>query len=311
MTAHIAEIIETDAPIANWFGVGGRADTLARPRTLDELRDLLVMFAGKPIRVLGDGANLLVDDEGVDGVVLSLEHFDDVEYLGFDPADDTPTSRPRSVIVRAGAGHRLPHLIIQTVRLGIAGLETLAGIPASVGGAAFMNAGGAFGQIADAIDTVHAVTRLGDVVAIPHDQLAFDYRHSGLGWLVITAVDFDLTLVPEERRPRVRQRLKDVMTYKKGSQPLGADSAGCVFKNPVVGGAHVSAGRLIDLAGCKGMRIGGAEVSRVHANFIVTREGCAARDVLDLIEAVKDVVRERAGVELETEIAIWRRADGA
>jgi UDP-N-acetylmuramate dehydrogenase len=302
------DIIEFDAPIHTWFGIGGRADALARPRSVDELRDLLRMYAGQSIRVLGDGANLLVDDAGVDGLVVSLEKLDSIEYIGWDPVTGPVPDRATAIGMRVGAGVKLPKLIVETVRFGIAGLEVLSGIPASVGGAVFMNAGGAFGQTADVVDAVHAVSRLGDTLAIPHDQIQFDYRHSGLGWLIITAVEFDLTLLPTERHASLRQRMKDVMAYKRDTQPLGEDSAGCVFKNPVVTGTRVSAGMLIDKAGCKGMRIGGAEVSEVHANFIVTEPGCRAADVIDLMERVRDRVRTTMKVELEPEVAVWRRA---
>ncbi len=301
------EIIETDAPIPTWFGIGGRADTLARPAGVEELRDLLRMFAGQPIRVLGDGANLLVDDDGVDGLVVSLERLDSVEYIGFDPVMSPAPERPRAVSVRAGAGVRLPKLIVETVRHGISGLEVLAGIPASVGGAAFMNAGGTFGQMADVVDRVQALTRLGDELDIPHDQIHFDYRDSGLGWLIITSVEFDLTALPPPRQGKLRQRMKDVMTYKRATQPLADDSAGCVFKNPIVSGRRVSAGMLIDRAGCKGMREGGAMVSQRHANFIVTERGCRAADVIALMDRVRARVAERMDVELEPEVVVWRR----
>lgn len=302
------DIIQFEAPIPTWFGVGGRADALARPRSVDELRDLLRMYAGQPIRVLGDGANLLVDDDGVDGLVVSLDRLDSIEYIGYDPVTGSIPDRARAICMRVGAGVKLPKLIVETVRFGIAGLEVLSGIPASVGGAVFMNAGGAFGQIADVVDTVHAVSRLGDTLRIPHDQIQFDYRHSGLGWLVITEVEFDVTLLPAERHAKLRQRMKDVMAYKRDTQPLGDDSAGCVFKNPLVGAERVSAGMLIDRAGCKGMRVGGAQVSPQHANFIVTEPGCRARDVIALMEQVRARVHETLFVELEPEVAVWRRA---
>ncbi len=307
MTLALAEIIQTNAPIPTWFDVGGRADILATPRTVDELRDLIQAFAGQTIRVLGDGANLLVDDGGVDGIVIDLRHFSAIDYRGFDPTGGSP-ERPLDVIVEAGAGVRLPKLITETVRAGLAGLETLGGIPATVGGAAFMNAGGAFGQIADSIEAVHALSRLGDELVIPHDQINFDYRHSGLGWLILTSVEFNLTALPEDRAGDLRRRLKEVMAYKKGSQPLAENSAGCVFKNPMVDGDRVSAGMLIDRSECKGMRVGGARVSDVHANFIVTEPGCTAGDVIALMERIAATVRERTSAVLEPEVVIWRRS---
>ena len=310
MNAMLSDIIEANAPIPTWFRVGGKADLLARPRSVEELRDLLRMFAGERVSVLGDGANLLVDDEGVDGLVLSLEHLNRVEYLGFDGGAALP-DRATTIFVRAEAGARLPKLITQTNRDGLEGLEHLGGIPASIGGAVFMNAGGAFGDIAQSIESVTALTRLGDELTIPHDEINFDYRHSGLSWLIITSVEFHLESIPEAKRAAARQRLKDVMTYKKSSQPLREDSAGCVFKNPVLSGTRVSAGKMIDQSGCKRLRVGGAEVSDIHANFIVTHPGCMARDILNLLEEVRERVERSHSIRLEPEIAIWQRGGKA
>ena len=307
MSVALSEIIQANAPIPTWFRVGGCADLLATPRNVPELRDLLQAFAGQTIRIFGDGANLLVADEGVDGLVIDLRHFSSVDYRGFDTAGGAP-KRPTEVIIEAGAGVRLPRLIVDTVRMGLGGLETLGGIPASVGGAVFMNAGGAFGQIADSVESVHALSRLGDELVIPHDQINFDYRFSGLGWLIITSVEFHLTALPEDRAADLRRRLKEVMSYKSDSQPMAENSAGCVFKNPTVDGERVSAGMLIDRSECKGMARGGARVSHVHANFIVTEPGCCANDVLELMAEVRARVLERQGVTLEPEVVVWRRS---
>lgn len=295
------ELLRFDAELPTWFGVGGSADRYIEPPDLPTLRDALMAFAGHRIRVLGDGANLLVCDQGVDGLVVNLKALDKVETI----ADSTQPGA--DVIVRAQAGAQLPKLIVDTVRDGLAGLEVLAGIPASVGGAAIMNAGGAFGEIGDHIHAVHALTHSAAELCIPANQIAFDYRSSGLEHLVITAVDFRLTRLAKADQPALRQRLKDIMAYKKDTQPMGADSAGCAFKNPTVKGERLSAGMLIDQAGCKGWREGGAEVSTVHANFIVTHDGCTATDILNLMDRVAARVRAEHHIELKPEIAIWRR----
>lgn len=297
------EILEHDAAIPTWFHCGGRADLLARPRSVGELRDLLLAFASEPIRILGDGANLLVADEGVDGLVISLEKLDRAEF-------DTPTRH--SALVRAEAGAKLPQLITEAVRRGLAGLETLAGIPATIGGAVVMNAGGAFGQVSDVVAEVEALTRAGAEVRIPRAEIHFGYRHSGLNHLIITAATFALRPVPAAGQPALREKLKEVMAYKKGSQPMAAHSAGCCFKNPAAApgsDTRVSAGRLIDEAGCKGLRIGGAEVSAHHANFIVAHPGCTATDVIRVMEEVERHVRDRLGVRLEREVVVWRRGE--
>ena len=293
MTFALQDRVTRLAPIDTWFGVGGSADAYAEPETLDELRSLIDLFEGD-VRVLGDGANLLVDDDGVGGLVVSLRHFSTV----------TPFQAAGMPMLTVGAGVNLPKLVIQTVRDGLGGLETLAGVPASVGGATRMNAGGAFGEIANVIHTVRGVTLQGEAVETPRREIDFAYRHSGLENIIITEVE--LAMAPGDPAA-LRKRLKDVMAYKKHSQPMAEKSAGCVFRNPTVGGSHVSAGRLIDQAGCKGLRLGGADVSQVHGNFFITHPGATARDVLQLIEEVRQRVLTDLDVALETEVVIWKR----
>lgn len=293
-------LIERNAVIPTWFGIGGRADALARPATTEQLRALVREFHGQPIRILGDGANLLVDDDGVDGLVLSLERMDRVDW----PADGAPGD----VLVPMQAGASLFRIIPESVRRGLAGLETIAGIPATIGGAIAMNAGGAFGQIADVVSSVEALTLQGEAVSLRRDQIDFDYRRSGLGELVITGATLRLRRTPDSERDALRARLKEVMEYKKASQPMAERSAGCFFKNPTVDGRRVSAGMLIDQCGCKGLAVGGASVSTRHANFIVTGADCRARDILSLTAEVARRVRQQAGVELEREVVVWRRS---
>jgi len=294
--------IEVDAPIPTWFGVGGRADRLARPTTVEELRQCVEL--DPDLRVLGDGANLLVDDAGVSELVVDLSGgvFREVAVH-----DETG-------FVVAGAGARLPQLINECVRRGLGGLETLAGIPASVGGAVVMNAGGAFGEIRESVLRVHAMDRAGREHGIDRSHIDFGYRRSRLNHLIVTSVEFVLRPGDPET---LRKRLWECMEYKKRTQPLREDSAGCVFKNPTLGdaiegvggsGERVSAGLLIDRAGLKGTRVGGAEVSAHHANFIVTHGGATARDVIDLIALVQDRVRERFGVTLDREVVVWERS---
>lgn len=290
-----------DQAIPTWFGIGGRADRLATPTTDDELAACLML--DPELVVLGDGANLLVDDPGVAALVVSLRG---PRFTGW-------TIDDRTGAVRVGAGANLPKLINEAVRRGLAGLEGLAGIPASVGGALVMNAGGAFGQIADAVVRVHARRRDGSPITLERRDIAFDYRRSGLHDLVIT--DAELALTPAEPAA-LRTRLLEVMEYKKASQPMAAKSAGCVFKNPTLHadlpsiaarGSRVSAGLLVDRAGCKGLAVGGASVSHRHANFIVTAHGARAGDVIDLLRLVRQRVDDTFGVRLEPEIVIWGR----
>lgn len=298
---HVRErvVIEHEAEIPTWFGVGGRARRLARPRTLDELRQCLEIDPA--LRVLGDGANLLVSDSGVDELVVALTA-PDMRSVMWDEA------RGR-VIAMAGAS--LPRLVAKAASLGLAGLEGLGGIPATVGGAVVMNAGGRFGQIADVVACVHVLTRDGREVRLARSDIPFDYRHSGLGDSIVLAAELQLT---HDAPAAIRRRLMQVMAYKKRTQPLAARSAGCCFRNPVLphdidqighAGERVSAGRLIEHCGCRGLTVGGAAVSGEHANFLVVRPGARARDVLELMDLVAARVYERLGVRLEREVVVW------
>lgn len=295
--------VSRHTPIETWFGIGGSADRFARPESIDQLRAALALDAH--LRVLGDGANLLVDDDGVGELVIALSA----------PAFARVEWNDQTGLVRAGAGANLPKLITEAVRRGLGGIEGLGGIPASLGGAARMNAGGAFGEIASSIARVHGVDRAGNTVALDRKDVDFSYRHSGLDDLIITSVDLQLT--PQDPRP-LRQKLKDVMAYKAGSQPMGDLSAGCVFKNPTLthdvkdigaAGQRISAGLLIDRAGAKGTAVGGASVSPRHGNFIVTDAATAkARHVIDLMSQVAARVHDAFGVTLIPEVVIWRRS---
>ncbi|HVU64777.1 MAG TPA: UDP-N-acetylmuramate dehydrogenase [Phycisphaerales bacterium] len=303
MTA-VAEIpIVLNAPIQTWFGIGGGADRLATPESMEQLRQCLATDVH--LRVLGDGANLLVDDDGVGELVVALSKpaFMDVHW-------DKEGGR-----LKAGAGANLPKLVIESVRLGLGGLEGLGGIPATIGGAIRMNAGGAFGQIADVVDRVHGIRRDGSEFSLGRKEVGFSYRHSGLDDAIITSVE--LALFPTDAG-RLRTRHKEVMAYKAKSQPMADRSAGCVFKNPTLkadlkdigaSGQRVSAGMLIDRAGCKGMAVGGASVSERHGNFIVTDPKTAkARHVIELMEHVVRRVDDYFGVTLEREVVVWQRS---
>jgi len=299
--------VHADALIPTWFRIGGRADRLVHVRTLNELIEAVAIDPA--CRVLGDGANLLVDDDGVGELVVATTGMNAVEI------------NAASGRVLADAGADLPKLILATGRAGLAGLEGLGGIPATVGGAIVMNAGGAFGQIADSVAAVHMIDRGGAVRRLARDEIAFGYRHSGLSPAIVARVEFQLT--SSDPVP-LRERLKDVMAYKKKSQPMAADSAGCCFKNPTLSadvaddrgaighaGQRVSAGMLIDRAGLKGLAAGGASVSPVHGNFLVTKTGAKARDVIDLMAEIEKRVRDRFGVVLEREVVVWTRDRGS
>jgi UDP-N-acetylmuramate dehydrogenase len=252
--------------------------------------------------VLGSGANLLVADEGVDGVVVKLdqEAFTEVKY--------NPTGQVSAM--RAMAGADMARTLMDATRRGLEGLSQMAGIPATIGGAIRMNAGGAYGAIGDAVESVACLTRSGEKVTYPASEIKFGYRGTNIPDPIILWATFKLT--PTDPIA-LRERVKEIFSYKKSTQPLADHSAGCTFKNPIdpVSEQRVPAGRLIDEAGLKGLSVGGATVSERHANFIVTRPGAAADDVLQLLELVRQRVFAHAGIELVTEIAVWKRGEPA
>jgi UDP-N-acetylmuramate dehydrogenase len=293
-------VIAPLAQIRTWFGVGGGASRYCEPTSEAQLARCLTI--DPKMRVLGDGANLLVDDDGVDDLVVSLTAG---EFTAIAIDGERAT---------VGAGVKLPRLISRFASEGLVGIEGLGGIPATIGGAVVMNAGGAFGQIADVVSVVHGLDRDGERVSLRREEIGFSYRHSGLNGLIITRVELSLT---RDDPTKLRQKMAEVIEYKKNSQPLGDNSAGCCFKNPTLrgdvegvgkAGERVSAGMVIDRAGLKGLRIGSAEVSRLHANFLVADKGGRARDVIELIAEVTKRVRERFGIELETEVVVWRKS---
>lgn len=306
MAAVDALEIEHGAAIPTWFKVGGNAARLVKP--CDEEQVAFALSMDPSLRVLGDGANLLVDDDGPSELVVAMKpRFREVEF------DDA------TGIVRAQAGADLPKLVTESVRRGWKGLEGLGGVPASIGGAVVMNAGGRFGQIGDVVREVDVLTRDGRRQVVPRSRIAFGYRSSGLDEVIVLGATLALS---RDDPAALRAKLKDVMAYKKESQPLAASSAGCCFKNPTLAadvaglgegaglaGSRVSAGLLIDRAGLKGLSVRGASVSPVHANFLVTADGACARDVIELMIAVRKRVFDRFGIELTPEVAVWTRRD--
>jgi len=301
-----------DAPLAplTWYRIGGRADALVRPASVEALGALVhrCRETDVPLRVLGSGANVLVADEGVDGIVVRLDApaFTETAYLHRHRAHRGPG--PRGDGLRIMAGHKLERVIKHTVRRGMRGLERLAGVPATLGGAIRMNAGGRHGSIGDVTTAVGTLDRDGAIAVHQRDVIEFDYRRCSIIDPVIVWVE--VRLEPDDPA-RVRAEFLATMHEKEASQPLGASSAGCIFRNPLVTreGAHrrLGAGRLIDEAGLKGTCRGGAEVSPIHANFITARPGSRADDVIALIEHVEAAVEARTGVRLNREVVVWSR----
>ncbi len=298
--------VTLDAPLGvmTWYGIGGRADVLLRPRTVEALEALAKRChrSGVPLRILGSGANLLVADGGVDGIVVRLDQpvFKETKYL---PRNGDIT------IIRAMAGADMAKTLMDAARRGLEGLSQMSGIPATIGGAVRMNAGGKFGCIGDSVETVMCITRNGQRVIYPVSELKFKYRATNIPDPIILGATFQLR---DEDPIALRNRVKEIFEHKKSAQPLGEHSAGCVFKNPIdpVTEKRVSAGRLIDEAGLKGFAIGGAKVSTRHANFIVVDVNAAASDVMQVMAEIKRRVFDSSGIELETEIVVWDRESG-
>ncbi|HEX4130978.1 MAG TPA: UDP-N-acetylmuramate dehydrogenase [Pirellulales bacterium] len=283
-------IVRQAEPLAEhtWFRLGGAAEFFAEPETVDELAELARRCRDQsmPIRLLGGGSNILVRDEGVRGLVVRLsgDQFSNIEVQG--------------TTLRVGAAAKLGHAISTAVAAGLAGIETLVGVPGTIGGALHGNAGGRGGDIGQWTSRATVLTRSGELIERSREDLVFAYRQSSLDELVILSAEFALE---RDDPDELTKRMQKQWIAKRASQPLGHQSAGCIFKNP----SGMSAGMLIDQAGLKGVRVGGAEVSDRHANFIVAGENCTSKDVLQLIEMVRKRVAERLGVELETEIEIW------
>lgn len=273
------------------FQIGGPARLLVRPRSEQELRQALTAAkaCGVPCLVIGNGSNLLVPDEGVEALVIRLGGGLDAVNIG---ADGTIT---------AGSGALLSAVAVRAQQAGLTGLEFAFGIPGSIGGAVYMNAGAYGGQISDVVESVSCLTRDGQTQMWTAAQADFAYRHSAFqsDSQVITAVRLHLMPgAPEE----IRRRMEQIAASRRASQPLELPSAGSAFKRPA--GGYAAA--LIDQAGLKGTRVGGACVSEKHAGFIVNTGGASCRDVLQLMELVRARVQARTGIELEPEIRLLR-----
>jgi UDP-N-acetylmuramate dehydrogenase len=284
------DCVREHVPLAErtWFKLGGPAQYFAEPSSVDELLAVIRRCHGDglPVRLLGGGSKVLVRDEGVPGLIIALTHpaFAQIKVNG-----------PR---MTAGGGAYLPNAITVSVGAGLAGLEPLVGIPGTIGGALHGNAGTHGGDIGQWTTRATVVTRSGEVAERQRNDLVFAYRQSSLDELVILEAEFEL----EEEDPiELTKRMQKQWIVKKANLPMAHENTGCIFKNP----RGMSAGMLIDQCGLKGERIGGAEVSQRHANFFIADREATAKDVLQLIDLVRNRVAERMGVELETEIEIW------
>ena len=271
--------------------VGGAIDWVLSPETEAQAAAVVHEMdqAGIGWRALGSGSNILADDGDHHYVVLSLKKLKgELEF------DGERVSVP--------AGYSLPRLCVDAARQGLSGIEGLGGIPGTVGGALWMNAGAYGHEIGTVTETVR-IARAGKVVEIPGAEIQWNYRHTSFkeGELLLGAT---LRLTRDDPE-KIRARMDDAKSRRMATQPHGSRSAGCFFKNPPA--AEVGTGKMIDELGMKGSRRGSAVISPVHANFIVTEgEGARAEDALALAEEIRERVKREHGIELEYEVELWR-----
>lgn len=267
------------------FHIGGPADVLVEPADVDDVRRLVKQASAKkiPVFVVG-GTNLLIRDGGIRGIVVSLSKLRSIK------------EEPGAVLYAEG-GVGMPTLIGHAIRRSLAGLEWAAGIPGTVGGCLMMNAGTRLGEMKDSVKAVRFVNMKGDVMELPAASIPFEYRRAHLPKGIVVGVWLQLR---QGARAEIEKVVKDYLHYRRDTQPLAMPSAGCVFKNP----PNDSAGRLLEAFGLKGLRVGDAEVSLRHGNFIVNRGHATAADVIELIGAVRRTIKRKAGVRLDLELKI-------
>lgn len=287
-------ILEKEAPLAplTYFKIGGPAEYLARPRTNEEFISVirLAQGAGIPITMLGGGANVLIADQGIRGLVI---HPENRQY------------RREDTRIIAGAGVTNGQLLGFSIQEGLAGLENLAGVPGTVGGDIYGNAGMFPAGVAPAVHDVLLFSGSAGPIRISVSECGFAYRTSRFKTTKEIIIEASFELATDERSA-IAGRVRDMIaTHKRGVQPTSEPCSGCMFKNPE--GDY--AARLIDQAGLKGKRIGGAEVSRLHANFIINTGTATADHVLQLMSYIKQQIRDRYGIQLQEEVQLLGFSD--
>ena len=272
------------------FKIGGPAEVMAFPKSAEELASILKASALLDCKtaILGAGTNVLAPDVGIKGLVICLKDC----MGGMERLDESR--------VRVGAGVTMTRAAVFAAGLGLSGMEFAHGIPGTVGGGVYMNAGAYGGEICQICESVNVMTMDGVLTAVSGSDMGFSYRHSRLedeGGIVVSAV-FRLMPKPESQ---IRAQMQELMKRRSASQPLDLPSAGSAFKRPT--GGYAAA--LIDQAGLKGFRVGDAAISDKHAGFAVNLGNATAEDVKKLLSQVSDKVFERSGIRLEPEVRIW------
>ena len=272
------------------FRIGGPVEVMAFPRNREELAELLKTSALLDCKtaILGAGTNVLAPDEGIDGLVICLKDCLD----GMERLDDTR--------IRVMAGVTMTRAAVFASNLGLGGMEFAHGIPGSVGGGVYMNAGAYGGELCQIVESVEVMDLAGNIRRLSSEQMQFSYRHSVLEdeQAIVISADFRLEPKPAEE---IKARMKELMGKRSASQPLDLPSAGSAFKRPA--GGYAAA--LIDQARLKGYQVGGAGISVKHAGFAVNLGNATAEDVKNLLRQVSDKVFENSGIRLEPEVRIW------
>ncbi|MBS8263367.1 UDP-N-acetylmuramate dehydrogenase [Mesobacillus boroniphilus] len=286
--------VKENEPLANHTSmkIGGPADILIEPSSIENLRKAVEVIKDSGVKwtVIGRGSNLLVSDKGIEGVVIKLgSGLDDLEIDG--------------TRVTSGGGLSLVNFAITISRKGLSGLEFAGGIPGSIGGAVYMNAGAHGSDISQILEKAYVLFADGTLEWLSNEEMKFSYRTSVLQkerpGIVVGAI-FQLK---EGNKDEIVAELQKNKDYRKETQPYNFPSCGSVFRNPLPN----YAGNLIEKSGLKGHQIGGAQISELHANFIVNKGNAKAEDVLGLIQHVKDTVLDLHGVKMETEVEIIGR----
>jgi len=272
------------------FRIGGGAEVMAFPKTTEQLADILktsVLLDCVPA-ILGAGTNVLAPDAGMQGLVICLKDCMD----GMEQLDETR--------IRVMSGVTMSRAAVFAANLGLSGLEVAHGIPGTVGGGVYMNAGAYGGEIRDICESVEVMDCEGNVCTMTAEQMQFSYRYSILEETknIVVSVIFSLSKADPEN---IKARMKELIGKRSASQPLDLPSAGSAFKRPV--GGYAAA--LIDQAGLKGYQVGGAAISTKHAGFAVNVGDATAEDVKQLLQQVSDKVFEHSGIRLEPEVRIW------
>jgi UDP-N-acetylmuramate dehydrogenase len=290
---------DVDMAAYSTLRAGGRADALIDVQDLDELRNLLCRLEELQVscRVIGRGSNVLVSEQGYSGVIIRLQgELNSVTRLDEESRSGNP------VVIKAGAGCSMSRLVSWCTRHDLTGLEFMVGIPGSVGGAVWMNAGAWRHEIGERLKAIELVDYSGHLMVVPVSELKLSYRNVDLkeGDLENRIISSATFVLKPGREEQIRVRCEQYLGRRRGKQPTGVASAGSFFKNP----PGDSAGRLIEAAGLKGASCGQAMVSKVHANFIVNTGRATAADIVTLMQQVQDVVFQQFGIRLEPEVQI-------